>query len=36
MFLPAFSLATVGTLITAVIVGFGASLLFDLTCSKAC
>jgi potassium/hydrogen antiporter len=31
VFVPAFSLATVGTLITAVIVGFGASLLFDLS-----
>jgi cell volume regulation protein A len=31
VFLPAFALATVGTLITAVIVGFGASLLFDMT-----
>jgi potassium/hydrogen antiporter len=31
VFLPAFSLATVGTLITAVIVGFGASVLFDMS-----
>jgi cell volume regulation protein A len=31
VFLPAFALATVGTLITAIIVGFGASLLFDLS-----
>jgi potassium/hydrogen antiporter len=31
VFLPAFSLATVGTLITAIIVGFGASLLFDMS-----
>ena len=31
VFVPAFSLATVGTLITAVIVGFGASLLFDMS-----
>jgi cell volume regulation protein A len=31
VFLPAFGLATIGTLTTAVIVGFGASLLFDLT-----
>jgi cell volume regulation protein A len=31
VFLPAFSLATVGTLVTAVIVGFGASVLFDLS-----
>src|SRR5215217_5521855 len=31
VFVPAFSLATVGTLVTAVIVGFGASLLLDLS-----
>ena len=31
VFLPAFSLATVGTLVTAIIVGFGASWLFDLS-----
>jgi potassium/hydrogen antiporter len=31
VFVPAFSLATVGTLVTAVSVGFGASLLFDLS-----
>ena len=31
VFVPAFSLATVGTLVTAVIVGFGASLLFDMS-----
>jgi potassium/hydrogen antiporter len=30
VFLPAFGLATLGTLVTAVIVGFGASLLFHL------
>jgi cell volume regulation protein A len=29
VFVPSFSLATVGTLITAIIVGFGASALFD-------
>jgi len=31
VFLPAFSLATVGTLVTAMIVGTGATFLFDLT-----
>jgi cell volume regulation protein A len=31
VFVPAFSLATVGTLITAIIVGLGASLLFDMS-----
>ena len=31
VFVPAFSLATVGTLVTAVIVGLGASVLFDLS-----
>ena len=31
MFVPAFALATVGTLVTAIVAGFGASLLFDLS-----